>query len=152
MVNKRRKTGCSPNHSKSETIYIYIVRCLWYHLTRVSHTATQPQLETINKRKQLTISMSHFADLLCNCSACGAMCWEMAADKPVLFSTPHTWSLIMLGLFALFLFPEKKKPEGSGPTALQHVHAGLQHRYKCHTMLAHSLQGRLRWEDHKDNL
>ncbi|TNN69049.1 hypothetical protein EYF80_020752 [Liparis tanakae] len=39
---------------------------------------------------------------------------------------------------------KEQKPQGNGPTALRHVQAGLQHHCKCHTILAPSLEGRLR--------
>lgn len=112
--------------------------------TRVSCKATQPQTHTIDELKQLRISMSNFTDLLCNSQPVGPCARKMAADRPVVFSAAHIWPLITLGLLALFLFPEKRRPEGSGPTALQHVQAGLQHHCKCHTTLARSLEGGLR--------
>lgn len=84
--------------------------------------------------------MSNFADLLCNSPPVGLCVRKWWQAGLLCFLAAHTWPLITLGLFALFLFPERQRPEGRGPKALQHVLIGLQHRCKCHTVLASSLE------------
>lgn len=137
MVKRRIAVFCRANRSESHPD----CDTTWHDHVMQGHAETQ----MTDELKQLRISMNNFTDLLRNSQPVGPCVRKMAADRPVVFCAAHIWPLITLGLFALFLFPEKRRPQGSGPTALQHVQARLQHHCKCHTMLARSLEGGLRW-------